>query len=666
MWLLNQFPADRVGQKFGFRPDQAWLDHVRLSSVRLSGGCSGSFVSPGGLVLTNHHCVLDCVKQLSSRHKDFAADGFLAREPADERACTDVEVDVIEEITDVSAAVEAAGRAQSDRAANEARKAEMSRLEQACATSDKVRCDVVSLYHGGMHQLYRYHRFQDVRLVFVPESAIAFFGGDPDNFNFPRYDLDVAFVRVYRGDGTPAHTRNYLRWSQRPLGEGDLTFVSGHPGATARQTTVAQLEYERDVAVPARLYRLSELRGLLIGFQRRGAEQKRVSEPLLLEVENSLKALKGRHQALLDPALFGAKVSAERALRASVEADPAKRALVGGSWDAIARAELHLRAIRKPHFMLELGGAFHAELAAHARTLVRAAEELAKPNEVRLREYADSQLPERKQRLLSTAPISDELEVLTLTHSLTLLREELGADHPMVREILGRRSPAELAGTLIGGTKLKDVRQRRALLDGGKAAVDASTDPLVVLQRQVDPFARAVRKDYEDNVEAVEYHHGELIARARFAVLGTSTYPDATFTLRLSYGTVRGWLEEGQPVAPITTLGGVFDRATGAPPFALPKSWLAARDKLDLATPFNFCTTNDVVGGNSGSPVIDRQGEIGGVVFDGNIHSLGGGYWFDDGSNRAVAVHGAAILEVLDKIYGASRLREELTAAPAP
>jgi hypothetical protein len=665
MWLLNQFPSDRVALKYGFKPDQAWLDHVRLSSVRLAGGCSGSFVSPSGLVMTNHHCAHDCIQQLSSKKKDYVASGFRAAEGRDEPRCTDIEVNQLVEITNVTAAVEAARRGQSDQAANQARKAEMSRLEKACATSDALRCDVVSLYQGGMYHLYKYRRFQDVRLVFAPELSIAFFGGDPDNFNFPRYDLDLSFLRVYE-DGKPARTDRYFRWSKQGVTEGDLTFVSGHPGSTARQLTTAQLAYQRDVALPSRLYRLSELRGLLVEFQQRGAEQKRISGALLFGVENALKALKGMHQALLDPGLFEGKVAAERAFRQSIEADPARQAAFGGAWDAIARAQQHMRNIRKRYGQLEQAVAFRSDLADHARTLVRAAEELAKPNDKRLRELSDSQLPEVRQLLLSKAPIDDEFEIMKLTHSLTLLREELGADHPMVQKILGKRSPAERATGLIKGTKLKDIAERKRLFDGGKAAVDASTDPLIVLMRQIDPEARAVRKDYEDNVEAVESTNGELIARARFAVYGTNVYPDATFTLRLSYGQVRGWLEDGKPVPPITTIGGAFERATGSPPFALPKSWLDAKERLAPSTPFNFCSTNDIIGGNSGSPVINRQAEIVGLVFDGNIHSLGGDYWFDDSSNRMVAVHSAAIPEALDKIYGAKRLRDELLGTAKP
>ena len=665
MWLLNQFPSERVAQKYGFKPDQAWLDHVRLSSVRLAGGCSGSFVSPSGLVMTNHHCSHECIQQLSTKKKDFVADGFTAREQKDEVKCPDIEIDQLTDISDVTAQVEAASHGESDQAANTARKAEMSRLEKACATSDQIRCDVVNLYHGGRYHLYRYRRFQDVRLVFAPELSTAFFGGDPDNFNFPRYDLDVSFLRVYE-DGKPAHTDNYFRWSKKGVTEGDLTFVSGHPGNTSRQLTVAQLAYERDVALPSRLYRYSELRGQLVEFGRRGAEQKRISGALLFGIENAIKALKGMDGALLDPTFFAAKAQAELALRANIEADPQKKALYGGAWDAIAKAEDHKRDIRKLYYMLETAGAFRSELATHARALVRAAEELTKPNDQRLREFTDSQLPERKQELLSTAPVYDDLETLTLTHSLTLLREELGADHPMVKKILGKKSPAALGGELIKNTKLKDPKVRKALLEGGKAAVDASTDPFIVLMRQIDSDARAVRKDFEDNVEAVERKNGELIAKAGFAAYGTSVYPDATFTLRLSYGQVKGWLEDGKPVTPITTMGGAFERATGSPPFDLPKSWLAAKGKLDPSTQLNFCSTNDIIGGNSGSPVINRDAEIVGLVFDGNIHSLGGDYAYDGTSNRMVAVHSAALPEALDKIYGAKRLHDELLGVAKP
>jgi hypothetical protein len=659
MWTFNNFPKDKVKQKYGVSIDDKWLEHVRLSSARLAQGCSGSFVSPEGLVMTNHHCAAGCIEELSSAEHDLVKDGYYAKQATDELRCPALEINQLTDITDVTERVRKATAGLTDQKYNEAEKAEQSRIEKECATSTDVRCDVVSLYRGGVYNLYKYRRFQDVRLVFAPEKSIAFFGGDPDNFNFPRYDLDLAFLRVYR-EGKPARVDHHLSWSQAGAADGDVTFVSGHPGGTSRQLTVAQLEYLRDVSLPERLLRLAELRGLLTEYQRRGPEQKRTSDHLLFSVENSLKALRGRHAALLDKAFFGRLVAQEEKLKSAVAASAEWQKTSGQAWARVAEAQENLRNIRKPYSLIEMGGGFQSDLFYHARTLLRAAEERPKPIEKRFREFRDSALPAITQKLFSTAPIHDELEVATLTFSLTKLREDLGADDPFVRKVLGKVSPAELAERVVRGTKLKDVNLRKSLWEGGKKALDASTDPMVQLVRLVDPDARAVRKRYEDAVEAPLKRNGELLAKARFAMQGTSTYPDATFTLRLSYGAVKGWPENGRPVRPVTVMGGAYERATGRPPFDLPPTWLAAKAKVAGRTPFNYVTTNDIIGGNSGSPVVNKQGEVVGLIFDGNIHSLGGDYGFDETKNRAVAVHTAAIVEALAKIYGADRLVKEL------
>ncbi len=541
----------------------------------------------------------------------------------------------------------------------------MSKIEKACATGDDVRCDVVTLYHGGKFHLYKYKRFQDVRLVMAPEFAIAFFGGDPDNFMFPRYDLDVSFLRIYDHD-KPAQIPNYFEWSKEGAKAGDLTFVSGHPGGTSRLLTVAQLEFHRDVMLPSILMRYSELRGQLTEFQNRGKEQKRISNDELFGIENAIKVFKGRREALVEPAFFAQKIAAEKALREKVAATPAL-AETAGAWDAIAKAEQQYREIYDRYTYIErrssradTGAGFLSDLFDHARALVRYADELQKPNEQRLREFADSRLPAVKAKLTSTAPIYDELETFTLGASLTKLREVLGADDAFVKKVLGPNAPRDLAATIVKNSKLKDPKFRKALLDGGKAAIDASNDPMIQLARLIDADARAVRKLYEDNVESVERKNGELIAKAEFAVYGSSVYPDATFTLRLAYGSVKGWNEAGREVNPITNLGGAFERATGKEPFALPKSWLDAKSKLNLSTPFNFVSTNDIIGGNSGSPIIDKDARVVGLIFDGNIHSLGGDYGYDPATNRAVSVASAALVETLDKVYGAQRLIAEL------
>ncbi|HVY46347.1 MAG TPA: S46 family peptidase [Minicystis sp.] len=658
MWLLNDFPSQRVAKKYGFAPTQPWLDHVRLSSVRLALGCSGSIVSPSGLVMTNHHCASQCISQISSAKKDYQKDGFFAKTEKDEVKCPGMEVDELTDISDVTDRVNGATKGLADKAFNDAQKAEMSKIEKACATSDDVRCDVVTLYHGGKFHLYKYKRFQDVRLVFAPEFAIAFFGGDPDNFMFPRYDLDVSFLRIYDHD-KPAQMANYFEWSKEGVKPGDLTFVSGHPGSTSRLLTTAQLAFQRDVALPSALLRHSELRGALTEFGARGKEERRISSETLFGIENAIKARKGMREALIDPAFFGQKVAEEKALRARVEADPALKD-AAGAWDAIANAQKTLANIYDRYVFVERGAGFQSDLFGIARELVRAGDEMKQPNEQRLREYTDSHMPAVKAQLFSNAPIYDEFETFMLTQSLTKLREVLGADDPFVKKVLGKQSPAELAAAVVKGTKLKDVKVRKALFAGGKAAIDASKDPMIQLARLVDPDARGVRKQYEDSVESVEKKNGELIAKAEFAVYGTSRYPDATFTLRLAYGSVKGWNEAGHEVNPITTFAGAFDRATGRDPFALPKSWLDAKSKLNLNTPFDFCATNDIIGGNSGSPVVDKNARIVGLIFDGNIHSLGGDYGYDPATNRAVAVHSAALVEALDKVYGAQRLLGEL------
>src|SRR5579871_2075161 len=645
MWTFNNFPKERVKQRYGFAPDDAWLDHVRLSSVRLAFGCSGSFVSSQGLVMTNHHCAHSCIEQLSTAKQDFVKTGFYAKTPNDEVKCPEIEVNMLTDISDVTERINKATKGLTDQKYNEAEKAEMSRIEKECAGSDpqNTRCDVVSLYHGGIYNLYKYRRYQDVRLVFAPEFAIAFFGGDPDNFNFPRYDLDVSFLRVY-DKGQPAKVDNYLRWSAAGAKDGELTFVSGHPGGTSRALTVAQLEYQRDTVLPERLIRLAEIRGTLTEFQRRSEEAKRISNGDLFGVENAFKALKGRMEALQDKTFFTSKVAEENALRAKVNDNPDWKKAYAGAWDAIAKAQADEKKIRKPLGLIERGGGFQADLFGMAKHLVRAADERPKPLGKRFREYNDSALPQLTLRLFSAKPIYDDLEILTLTWSLTKLREELGADDPFVKKVLGKQSPEELATYLIKNTKLKDVAYRKQLWDGGKKAIDASKDPLIELARKIDPDARAVRKKFEDEIEGVYKKNGELIAKARFAAIGTNTYPDATFTLRLSYGSVKGYEENGRFIKPITTFAGGFERATGRPPFDLPESWIQAKPRLDLSTPFDMCTTNDIIGGNSGSPVVNKDSEVVGLIFDGNIQSLGGDYGFDEAVNRAVAVESEALI----------------------
>ncbi|WP_426731269.1 S46 family peptidase [Myxococcus faecalis] len=671
MWTYNNFPSAKVKEKYGFEPTQQWLDKARLSSARLAGGCSASFVSPNGLVMTNHHCARGCIEQLSGAKKDYIANGFYAKTEAEETQCPAMEINQLEQITDITETLNKATQGLSGKQYADTLKAKMSELEQACSAGDaKVRCDAVTLYQGGKYNLYKYRRFQDVRLVMAPEHAIAFFGGDPDNFEFPRWDLDVTFLRVYQ-DGKPAKTDNYFKWSEKSAKEGDITFVSGHPGRTSRGLTIAELEYQRDVAMPKMLFMMSELRGIVSEFQKRGPEQKRISNNLLFGVENGLKATKGRLEALQDKKFFGQKVAAEQDLRKKVEANPEMKKKYGAAWDEIAKAQAQMVNIRKDLSFVEQGAGLSSSLYSIAKTLVRASEELPKENGQRLREFNQANLPALQAQLLSPAPIYPDLEILRLSFGLTKMREELGSNHPFVKKVLGNESPDKLAARLVKGSKLcvlKDVKGskvcdvsvRKSLFDGGKAAIAASKDPMIQLALALDADGRAVRKNYEENVDAVIKKNAELVAKAKFEVYGTNTYPDATFTLRLSYGSVKGYMEDGKKVEPITQMAGTFEHATGEEPFALPPSWLKNQKSLDGATAMNFVTTNDIIGGNSGSPVINKDAEIIGLVFDGNIQSLGGEYGFDESVNRTVAVHSDAIIESLKKIYGATRVLEEL------
>ena len=674
MWTFNDFPSAKVQQKYGFAPTQQWLDHLRLSSVRIAGGCSASVVSASGLVMTNHHCVRSCIESVSGlARKDYNRDGFFAKTPGDEVRCPGMELNQLVDIANVTLRVLAATRDISAERFADAQRQVFAAIEKQCATSDEFRCEVVSLYRGGRYDLYRYRRLQDIRLVFAPEDAIAFFGGDPDNFTFPRYDLDVSFVRIYGGDGKPLRTDHHLAWSGGALREGEPTFVSGNPGGTSRTKTLAQIEDDRDARLPRMMNFASELRGYLTAYQHRGDEQKRHSDERLFGTENWLKGMKGRHAALADKAFIVQLAASEQVFRAKVAANPELARTYGAVWERIAALVTLDQALRNEYGTLEYGPA--SELFRMARGLLRYAEESAKPNGERLREFADARLPQFRQGLLAERPIYAEFEIAMLSWSLAKMRENLGPDHPVVKRVLGQRSPLQVATTAVNGTRLQDIRSdasgnptggfRKELFDGGKPRIEASDDPMIVLARAFDADARAIRRKVETEVDGPMKQQQELLARARAAVFGDTTYPDATFTLRLSYGSVQGYVENAAPVSPFTKIGGAFERHTGADPYALPASWLAAKPRLRLDLPMNFATTNDIIGGNSGSPVVNRNAEIVGLVFDGNIHSLGGEYGFDASQNRALAVHSAAIVEALDKVYGARRLVDELEARPA-
>ncbi len=661
MWTFNNFPSARVGAAYGFKPSAAFLDHVRKSAVRDAGGCSASFISPSGLVMTNHHCVVGCVGQLSTPQHDFVQSGFYAKQPEDEKACPDFELDQLSQISDVTGKIQSATAGKTGDAANKAQNAvEATLQQQACGTDKTLRCDVVSLYHGGIYDLYRYKRYTDVRLVFAPEYNVAQFGGDPDNFNFPRYDFDIGVVRAYE-NGKPAATPDYLKWSMNGSKAGDLVFVAGNPGRTSRELTMSQLEYTRDVTFPQELPELAEYRGILEEFETRGAEQLREAHEVRFYVENSFKALLGEQRALNDPAFMAQKAVQERKLRAAVAAKPGLQRADGSAWDQIAKLQT-LRQQLAPRYGAVTGFAFSNGLLGNALALVEAAEERAKPNAQRLPEYTDQALIGLEQELTAPIPVYPDLEETTLGFVFTKTREVLGTGDSLVKRMLGTEAPDDLAHRLVSGTKLADPAVRKALFTGGGAAIAASDDPMIVYARSLDPDIRAIRKDYEARITAPSRAAAERIAKARFAIYGTSVDPDATFTLRMSYGAVQGFDQSGTPVAPYTTMSGLYDRATGAFPYALPESWLGAKPSLNLATPMNLVTTNDIIGGNSGSPLIDKNGEIVGLIFDGNIYSLGGDFGYDGARNRAVAVDSRALLEGLSKVYHADRIVSEIEA----
>ncbi len=664
MWTLDNFPSQAIKEKYDVEIDDAWLETVRLATTRM-GGCTGSFVSPSGLILTNHHCARRCISRLSSAENNLEETGFLAGSFEDEAVCPGDHMSVLLESVDITDRVAAAAEGKSEQDAKEARQQLLTRIETECesdsetAPTGKLTCETVALYNGGQHFLYKYKRYNDVRLVFAPESPIAAFGGDPDNFNFPRWCLDMTLMRVYEND-KPAATPHFLKWREEGAAAGEAVFISGHPGSTDRQLTLSDLKWERDVVLPLWLLRYSELRGRLAQYGTTGDEAHRRAQSPLLGIENAIKVRRNQLQALMNDEVFARKQAEEKTLRAGVAADPKMQQAYGSSWDDIDAANEAYRGFYEEHLFLERLGAFNGQLFDYARDLVRAAAERGKPSEERLREYRDTALPRLEQALLAPRPIYSDLETLQLAFSLEKMREWLGPDSPHVGHILGSQSPLSKAETLVGGTRLADVEVRKALWEGGAEAIKASDDPMIQLALTVDQDARALRQRYEDEVEAVQEAAYEKIASARFAIHGTSLYPDATFTLRVTYGAIEGWQEKGKKIGPFTQTGRLYERTTGEDPFRLPPSWIEAKDRLDMKTRFNAVATTDITGGNSGSPLVDKNGHLVGLAFDGNIHSIAGAYWFDESMNRTVVVHPAIMMEALRKVYKADRLVREL------
>ncbi|OWK40881.1 S46 family peptidase [Fimbriiglobus ruber] len=665
MWLFNAPPLQALKERYNFTPTQAWLDHVQKSSVRFNSGGSGSFVSATGLVMTNHHVGADDLQKLSTPEKNYLRDGFRAKTPAEEIKCKALELNVLQSIKVVTDEVNAAVAPGLPAAeAFKARQAKIAEIEKANADPKKgVRADVVTLFAGGQYHLYVFKKYTDIRLVFAPEKDIAFFGGDPDNFEYPRFDLDICFFRVYEDD-KPVKPEHYLTWSPAGSKEDELIFVSGHPGRTNRQNTVAELEYLRDTGYPYLLQRLNRLEVLIGSWSERTAQNRQRGEEELFGIKNSRKARIGGLQGLLDPKLMGRKVEEEKRLRefiAQGKFDGAADAAV--AFDAVAKAEKKRAELIKDVTLFENGSAFNSGFFGIARTLLRATEEKAKPAGDRLREYAEARLPSLEFRLFSEEPHYDDFETLKLADSLTLLATSYGAGDPLVQKVLAGKSPRERAFELVSGTKVKDVDFRKKLYAGGKEAVDAAHDPMIELAQLVDAKSREVRKEFETLVDEPKRQAYSALAKARYAMNGASTYPDATFTLRLSFGTVKGFKEDGKDVPAFTTMDGLYERSKdqgNKDPFELPKRWVEKKDKLDLKTPFNFVSTADIIGGNSGSPVINKAGEVVGIIFDGNIQSLVLDFIYDQEQARAVSVDSRAIIESLRKVYEAGDLADEL------
>ena len=659
MWTFDNPPVKLLKEKYGFTPTPEWLDHLRLSSVRLNDGGSGSFVSSDGLLLTNHHVARGQLQKNSSAEHDYLRDGFYADTADKEMKSPDLEVNVLVGMENVTARVQGAANSIAEQAkAMKAREAEIAAIEKESKEKTGLRSDVVSLYQGGEYWLYTYKAYTDVRLVFAPEQQAAFYGGDPDNFTYPRYDLDMALFRVY-DNGTPLHTDNYLKWSAKGAAPDELIFVSGHPGSTQRPDTVAQLTAERETIEPNVVEYLKRRIAASQAFAAQGQEQARLVGSTIFGLQNSLKVYEGRVEALADKAIIAKKQAEEDDFRKKVMANPEWAREFGGAWDTIAATEKKAA----PRTQAMIFRRTDSRLFSIARQIVQYVVEAKKPDGERLPGYHDAQLETLKFQLFSPAKIYPQTEKLYMKSALNLAAEKLGKDDEYIRALTQGATIENFVDSAIDGTKLYDADFRKSLVEGGEAAVAASNDPMIVAARRTDPLAREYQRWQRDEVDSVLVQAGEKLGKARFLVYGKNAYPDATFTLRLSYGTVKGFPYNGTVAPPFTTFYGLYDRAAGfgnQPPFDLTPKEAANRDKLDLATPFDFVSTGDIIGGNSGSPVVNKEGELVGLIFDGNIESLAGDFVYDDTKNRAVAVHSAGMIEGLRKLYGVDALADEL------
>ncbi|MDR7154803.1 hypothetical protein J2W40_001618 [Sphingobium xenophagum] len=654
MWTFDTFPAKIMYDHYGWAPDQSWLDHVRKSAVRLTGGCSASFVSSAGLIFTNHHCVASCLFDNSSAQADLLDNGFTAGRREDEKSCPGQQAEVVTAIADVTGTVQGAYRGMAGETLTRARDAAIAKIEaDGCPDRKTTRCQVVTLFGGGQYKLYTYRIYSDVRLVWAPEDRAATFGGDPDNFNFPRYSLDASFLRAYE-DGKPIRPSDHLTWTARAPKQDELTFVVGNPGATARLWTQSQFAFEREMRLPITVAILSELRGRLIAAMETSPEKQREGRDTLNGIENSLKVYIGRTKALNDPAFAERLAKGEADLRQR----SADNVAIGDPWANVTGAVQAYRTVYLPYRFITPS----SDLYGYARALVMAGKEKAKPNGERLPGYTDSALPLLEKQILDKRPLYPWLEKLQLSWSLSKAREYLGVDDADTQLLLGKESPEQLAERLVSQTRLSDPAYRRQLWEGGLQVIEASSDPLVQYALRLEPRQRALTRQVDEAYQGPLTVAGGKLAQARFAAYSDALYPDATFTLRISYGQVKGWTERGKSVPYATVMGGTFDRATGSAPFDLPAAFAAHRNAIDLAATYDFVTTNDIIGGNSGSPVVDRSGAVIGAAFDGNIHSLGGNYGYDPLLNRTVVVSTDAVQEALEKLYPAPALVAELKA----
>jgi hypothetical protein len=659
MWTFDNPPVKLLKEKYDFTPTQGWLDHLRLSSVRLNDGGSGSFVSPDGLLLTNHHVARGQLQKNSTAEHDYLRDGFYADTRDKEMKSPDLEVNVLVGMENVTSRVQGAAKGIADETkALKARQAEIAAIAKESKEKTGLRSDIVSLYQGGEYWLYTYKAYTDVRLVFAPEQQAAFYGGDPDNFTYPRYDLDMALFRVYE-NGKPLHTENYLKWSAKGAAPGELIFISGHPGSTQRQDTMAELNSDRELVEPNFIEYLKRRIAACQEFAAKGQEQARLVGSTIFGMQNSLKVYEGRAEALADKAIIAKKQAEEDDFRKKVEANPDWQKEFGDAWETIAATEKKAA----PRTRAMIFRRTDSRLFSIARQIEQYVAEVKKPDGERLPGYHDAQLDAMKFQLFSPAKIYPETEKLYMTFALNLAAEKLGQDDEYLKALTQGQDIDTFVNSLVDGTKLYDPVFRKSLIEGGEAAVAASTDPMIVAARRTGPLAREYYRWQQTEVASVLVEAGEKLGKARFLVYGKNMYPDATFTLRLSYGTVKGYPYNGTVAPPFTTFYGLYDRAAGfgnQPPFDLTPKEAANRDKLDLSTPFDFVSTGDIIGGNSGSPVVNRDGELVGLIFDGNMESLAGDFVYDGSKNRAVAVHSAGMIEGLHKLYGADALADEL------